>query len=311
MILTVCPHTALDKILFIDEWIPGTPMRTDKIVTSVGGKALISAVVLRQLGVETVSLGFFAGKIGKELLEIIEEYGITPEPVWVDGTNRIAYVIAELENKRHSHIIAGKVFISDEQKQQFIDRYKTHLKKADWVIFAGSLPPDMNADFYYELIQLSKQAGVPTLVDSQKQYMVEAINAKPDIVKMNWEEFEWTFNYKADDLKSLINIAEDFFEEKRLKNLILTLSKEGILALTTEGKFLVKAPFQEPVNAAGAGDAVSSTITWRLSRGDSWESAMHWASAVSAAAVLTERTGDVNKEDIDRIYPLVSMKHFE
>ena len=68
MILTVCPNTALDKILFIEEWIPGTPMRTDRIVNSVGGKGLNSAVVLRHLGVETVGIGFFAGRIGQALV---------------------------------------------------------------------------------------------------------------------------------------------------------------------------------------------------------------------------------------------------
>lgn len=308
MILTVCPHTALDKILFIEEWIPGTPMRTNKIINSVGGKGLDSAVVLSLLGVETVGIGFFAGKTGQELLDLVNDYGIEGVPVWVDGENRIAHVIAERKHNRHSHVIAGKVLISDKQKKEFVEKYREYLDDAEWVIFAGSLPPDINPDFYFELIQIAHEQGVPSLIDSQKQYMVEAIKAKPEIVKMNWEEFEWTFGLDAEDLDSLIELAKTFHKERDLKNLVLTLSKEGILAITTEGNFLAKAPFQKPVNAAGAGDAVSSTLIWRLLKGESWETAMKWAGAVSAAAVLTERTGDVRQEDIDRIFPEVSVK---
>ncbi|MCJ7519030.1 MAG: 1-phosphofructokinase family hexose kinase [Anaerolineaceae bacterium] len=311
MILAVCPNTAIDKIIFIKEWIPGTPMRTNHMVTCVGGKGLNSAVVLRFLGAETVGMGFFAGKIGEELVELLGEYGIIPEPVWVGGTNRIAHVIAEEKTNIHSHVIAGEVVVSTEQKQEFVDKFKKRVKDAEWVIFAGSLPPSLNVDFYSELIAIAKEANVPSLIDSQKQYIVEAIKAKPEIVKMNWEEFEWTFNKKAETLEALIQQTKELYAEKNIKNLVITLGKNGILVLTSEGNYLAKAPFQKPVNAAGAGDAVSSTLAYRLSKGDSWESALRWASAVSAATVLTERTGDVDMKDVERIYKKVEVKKIE
>jgi fructose-1-phosphate kinase PfkB-like protein len=128
---------------------------------------------------------------------------------------------------------------------------------------------------------------------------------------MNWEEFEWTFNKKAETLEDLILLAKQLYLEKNIKNLVITLGKRGILALTTEGNYFVKAPFQQPVNAAGAGDAVSSTIAYRLSQGDSWESALRWSSAVSAATVLTERTGDVEMTDVERIFKDVEVKKID
>lgn len=311
MILAVCPNTALDKIIFIKEWIPGTPMRTNHMITCVGGKGLNSAVVLRHLGCEAVGMGFFEGKTGKELIELLEEYGITPEPVWVGGTNRIAHVIAEEKTNIHSHVITGEVIVSPSQKQEFINKFRTRVKEAAWVIFAGSLPPSLNVDFYSELIAIAKEAEVPTLIDSQKQYIIAAIKAKPDIAKMNWEEFEWTFDKKADSIESLISQAKQLYSETGLKNLVLTLGKRGILALTVEGNFLTRAPLQNPVSAAGAGDAVSSTLVYRLSKGDTWAAALKWSGAVSAAAVLTERTGDVNMADAERIYKEVIVTKIE
>lgn len=301
MILTVCPNTAVDKIFFIERWTPGIPMRTNKMTTCVGGKGLNSSVVLSQLGVDTVGMGFFAGMIGQELIEVLKEYGITPDPIWVDGTTRISHVIAEEDTNIHSHLIVGELLINSTQEQEFVKEFETKVKEADWVIMAGTMPPSLSKDFYFRLIQIAQKSGVPCLIDSQKDYMAKAVEARPIIVKMNKEEFEWTFSVEAKDFDSLVEVAKNFKKEKDIDNLIITMSKEGILALTTVGTFLVKAPEQKPVNAAGAGDSVSSTLAWRLSLGEDWRSALHWAGAVSAATVLTKRTGDVHMQDVDRI----------
>lgn len=311
MILSVCPHTALDRVMFIDEWIPGTPMRTDRVINSVGGKGLDSAVVLSQLEVDTLAMGFFAGEVGRELLALVEDYGIQVDPVWVNGSNRVAHVIAEKKKHIHSHVIAGKVLINKDQEQEFIEKYRNHLADADYVIIAGSIPPVMPQDFNARLVKLAKEEHVPILVDSQKQAMIEVVKEKPDIVKMNWEEFEWTFNFKAKDIKTLTILAQNFCRERQLENLVLTLSQDGILSVTTQGAYYTRAPLQNPINAAGAGDAVSSTLVWRFLQGDDWESALKWAGAVSAACVLTERTGDVHQEDVEQIYPQVLVEKLE
>jgi 1-phosphofructokinase family hexose kinase len=308
MFLTVCPNTALDKILFIEEWITGTPMRTDRIVNCVGGKGLNSAVVLEQLGANTTTIGFFAGAVGRELVRIVEAYGIVVEPVWVGGTTRIAHVIADKKRNEHSHIIAGEMVINGRQRAAFVRRFTALLENAEFVIFAGSIPKIMDPDLYAELIPLAKEKGIPTLVDAQNEVMAEAIKAGPDIVKMNWEEFGWTFNQKSRAVDALIVEAEAFYQEKTLKNLVITMSKDGILAITPGGTYLAKAPLQKPVNAAGAGDAVSASLAIKLSAGKPWEDALRLASAVSAAAVLTERTADVEMKDVERILPQIVVK---
>ena len=311
MILTVCPNPALDRIIFIEKWISGTPMRTNRIVDCVGGKGLNSSVALRHLGVETIGMGFFAGQTGRNLITLLEDYGIQPVPIWVDGETRISHVIAETETLIHSHVITGDVFISPSQEKEFFKKFKIYIKKAKWVIFGGSLPDSLPDDFYVEMIDYSNKLGIPSLLDSQKKYLVEGIEALPDIVKMNREEFEWTFNQKADSQEMLIEQAKDLRSSMKIKNLVMTLSKDGLLAFTTEGDFFATAPLQMPINAAGAGDSVSSALVWKLSNGESWESAIKWASAVSSASVLTERTADFDMQIVEKIYPQVKIERID
>jgi len=308
MYLTICPNTALDKIFFIDEWIPGTPMRTNRFARSAGGKGLNSAVVLRHLGMETTSIGFFAGSVGEELVEILEGYGINIYPVWVGGTTREAHVIADQKNNIHSHVIAGEMVVSKAHSKVFIAHFINLLDKAESIIFAGSIPESLGPGLYSELIPLAKAKGILTLVDAQKDVMKESIKAKPDIVKMNRDEFGWTFNKPVAALEKVIDEAIAFHDAHKLKNLVITMSEDGTLAVTHKGVFLSKAPRQKPVNAAGAGDAVSSSLAVKLQEGKSWEESLRFASAVGAAAVLTEGTGDVLMEDVNRIYPDVKVE---
>ena len=294
MILTVCPNTAMDKILFIEAWTPGIPMRTDRIIHSVGGKGLNSAIVLGQLGVETVGLGFFAGDIGRELADLVDAYGVQVDPVWVDGSNRISHVIAEKNTRQQNHVIGGNPIVSPAQAEELIWRYESHLQKADWVVLAGTLPHSLPDDFYVPLIIAAQKKGVPVLIDAQKAFMRKAIQVKPTVTKMNREEFGWTFDLPYEPLADLVSNVQDMKAKYDLKDVVITMGKDGIVSVTSDGIFHARAPEQAVVNAAGAGDAVSAVLAWRLSQGDSWEGALRRAAAVSASSVTTERTGDID-----------------
>src|SRR4030042_5365866 len=134
MILTVTPNSALDRVIFINQWQPGAVMRTTSVVTSVGGKGLDASVVLRTLGVETVGMTFAAGEVGRQLVALLEKYGIVHDIVWVEGETRIAPVIVETLHQRHSHIMTGALHISSEACADFRERFGQHVRQASWVI---------------------------------------------------------------------------------------------------------------------------------------------------------------------------------
>jgi 1-phosphofructokinase family hexose kinase len=282
-------------------------MRTNRVVTCVGGKGLDSSVVLACLGVETIGLGMFAGKTGQELLEVVQAYGIQPEAVWVGGETRVAHVIVETRHNRHSHIIAGEVQVAPEHVKECLKRFRQQVRGASYVICAGSIPAGARQDLYGRMVAEASAFNVPVLIDSARAPIIEAIPYRPAALKMNWEEFEWTFGVKAASLDELVRLGGQVYHERGLNALVLTCGAEGILAFSSEGAYHAIAPRQESVNAAGSGDAVSSALAWRFSQGDGWPAALQWAGAVSAAAVLTEATAECSWDDIRRIYPDVKV----
>jgi 1-phosphofructokinase family hexose kinase len=283
-------------------------MRTSRVISSVGGKGLDSSVVLSHLGVETVGMAFIAGEAGRELAKIVEGYGIIPEWIWTGGETRTANVIVERVHNRHSHVISGSLSITPEKQLEYLQRFRRRVREAEWVICAGSVASDLPSGFYRTYAQESRQAGVPVLVDTTGRPMQEAVEARPDIAKLNWDEFQATFGVEARTLGDLIARAGEIYAQKDLNALVITCGKEGILSFSRQGAFFTRAPILPSVNAAGAGDAVSSALVWRFSMGDSWPEALKWAGAVSAAVVLTEGTADCRMEDVQQIYPDVSVE---
>jgi 1-phosphofructokinase family hexose kinase len=303
MILTVTANSALDKVIYIEEFIPTTDMRSRQMVESVGGKGFDTSVVLASLGVPNLALGIVAGSSGKRLEQLLDGYGIPTDLVWVAGETRVANVIVETLHNRQSHVVTPGYCVTEEGASELTRRYCAHLPEVDWVVASGSIPEGLPKDYYRTLAQLARQAGVNFLVDCSGEPLSLAAQGQPTVLKMNQWEFADAFGIRGKSVEELAKLARAFRLEQGLPALVITCGMDGILAITGEGEFLAASPAQVEVNSAGAGDAVSAAIPWRLSLGESWSDALRWGAAVSAAVVLTPGTADCNPEDVARILP--------
>jgi 1-phosphofructokinase family hexose kinase len=297
----------LDQIFLIDEWLPGLPMRADETVLSVGGKGLDASVALRHLGVETVGLCFLAGDTGERLLELVENYGIVPKPIWVSGETRSAHIIAEQAHGRHSHVFSGGISVNVQQLDQLLVTFQEQLPNASWVLTGGVIPDSLPPYFFHTIATLAQCADVPILVDAHSDIMRKALPAGLDIIKMNQVEFEWTFERRAKPFSELLRAGKEIYREYGPQALVITRGAEGILGFTNAGIFTARPPSLEVINAAGAGDAASAALTWRRSLGDEWPESLRWACAASAAVVLTRGTADLDRGVVDQLIPQIAV----
>jgi len=309
MILTVTPDPVLDNLFFLDEWKPGQLNHSLKTTTSVGGKGLDASVALCHLGIETVGICFLAGNSGEELLELATTYGIQMQPIWVLGETRLAHIIVESKSSRHTHLFSGQLTIEKGHLERMIAVLREQFKNASWLIGGGIFPSCLPANFYGMITREAHQAGVPVLLDTHSRFIEGALSAKPDVVKMNWQEFELTCGTSFETLKALVDAADVFYKNWAGRALVITCGPHGLLAFTPEGNFHAQPPKMQVINTAGAGDAASAALAWQLGMGVNWPDALRWAAATSAAVVITEGTADLNRSDVDAILPKVIIQH--
>jgi 1-phosphofructokinase family hexose kinase len=302
MILTVTANSALDRVIFIEEFRPTTVMRPSRVLECPGGKGLDTSVALQGLGVPNLALALVAGSRGERLREVLNQRAMSYELVWAEGETRIAHVIVESLYHRHTHIITSGFRVSGVAWDRFLEIYSRNAARAEWVVVAGSLAEGAPAEGYHILTTISHQANVPILIDCPGGSIVRALPAKPTVVKMNRREFGETFDVQFSSLPTFALEVSRLRRQRDLASIVITLGSEGVLAVTDEGSFLAMSPLQEEVNAAGAGDGVSAALAWRLSLRDPWPQALRWAAATGAAVVLTEGTAECHLQDVLRIY---------
>jgi len=308
MILTVTANAALDRVLFIDHFKPTGVMRAERMVDSVGGKGLDASVVLQVLGVPNVAVSFMAGNTGKALAAILDGYGIRHDLVWVHGETRTANVIIEQDYHRLSHIITVGYVVNEKECLEFLQRIEQHARQADWVIIAGSLPKGCPDNLFGQVIQIGHQYGAKCLIDSPGKPLLAALPQKPDILKLNRSEFKESFGLETVAIKDLVIPVRDLMGSRGIGCMVITAGEDGILLVLPDTAYVAKAPQQVAVNAAGAGDSVSAALTYALSQNMSWLEALRLSAATSAAVVLTEGTADCRMEDIQRLYPMVTIE---
>lgn len=308
MVLTINVNAAVDEVLFVDSFNPGKTMRTDRAFYCVGGKGLDSAVVLSCIGAPVQAITFLAGTNGARLKALLDGYGIATDYIGVPGETRTAHIIVEECNHRHSHITTEGYTLAAADIDRLIERIVFHADRSRWAVIAGSIPSGAPIDLYRTLVLTLKGRGIPVLVDCDGELMRHAISAKPAIVKMNQTEYCDTFGIdRANlDFKDMPRWCEEIRRahvQSGCDALVITCGVRGILAAAGETVIHAVAPAVREVNAAGAGDAVSAALAYRLSSGDSWSAAMRFAAAVSAAVVLTEKTAECRMADVARLLP--------
>jgi len=301
MFLTLTANAALDRVIFIEEFAPATTMRAPRFIECAGGKGFDTSVALRGLGQPTTAIGFVAGYYGKLLVDVLTNYGIDIDPIWLPGETRLANVLVETARARHSHVMIGALPVSAAGLETMLVQYRALLPAAVWVVGAGSLPPGMPVTFYHIAVTLAHAAGKPILIDATGAPLWEALTAKPDVVKLNQDEFVDTFDLSGGELPAIIAAAQQVRQAHDLPAIVLTCGRAGVVAITTEGVVQAQAPVQRAVNAAGAGDATSAAIVWRRAQGDDWAETLRWAAAVSAASVTTEATAEVRLVDVEHL----------
>jgi 1-phosphofructokinase family hexose kinase len=310
MILTITAHAALDRVIFIPEFLPTTRMLADHSVDYVGGKGFDVSVALSGLGAPNLAMGILAGENGRRLEFLLRGYGIPYNLTWVEGETRIAHVIVETLHHRHSHVMTPSYTVSPEDLQVFISRIRSRIWEADWVIASGSLAAGMDADFYARMVEIAHQAGVKALLDSVDEPVRQSLPFRPDILKQNIDEFCATFHLNRTEVESsaeLLKCVRATMQEHHLPAMVITQGSKGVLAVTPQAALHAACPVQEAISAAGAGDCVSAALVWRLSLGEDWPEAIRWAAAAGSAGVLTEGTGELRMADVLRLLPLAQV----
>jgi 1-phosphofructokinase/tagatose 6-phosphate kinase len=193
--------------------------------------------------------------------------------------------------------------ISAHEAELFRDKLLYLARGAAIVVFAGSLPRDVEPDIYAQLTRELHKLHVTTIVDTDGDPLRHAVRAEPDVVSPNVLEAEELVGHEFnDDEDRTIAVRE-----------VCSLGAREAIMTTDDGCFaqvlvdgaprLLRARIerQEPVATVGSGDAFLAGYVASRYSGASPEECLRFGVACGAESTRRLGAGIVEPREVQRL----------
>lgn len=299
MVVTVTLNPAIDKTCKAERLTRGSVNRMDKVQQIAGGKGVNVAKVLRQFGYPVKAIGFLAGSGGRFIEETLSKMGAVCDFTYVDGETRTSTNIIEKDGTV-TEILEPGFGVTLAQAETFAEAFDEKIKGAQVVVFSGSVPVGMPKDIYKRLILIAKKRGCKTFLDTSTEALMEGVEALPYFIKPNLAELEWYAGKELKDTSAVLECAREFIE-KGISKVIVTLGKDGLLAVEEE-RFLYQRAYDVDVkNTVGCGDTVVASYVMSELEGEAFDMAVERAGKMAAAAAADETNGRVCMQTFEKL----------
>lgn len=295
-IYTITLNPSIDYAVSVENFRLGFTNRTESEHMSVGGKGINVSTVLKNLGYESVALGFAAGFTGEEVMRQVVRRGIGNGLIMLEeGLTRINVKLQSVEG---TEINGQGPEIPEEKLNQLLKRLN-ELAAEDVLFLSGSIPASLPQDTYFRMME-SLPEGVMTVVDVSGDALVKALPLHPFLIKPNHHELGEIFGTTFTDRASVVPCAKKL-QKMGARNVLVSMAGGGAVLLAEDGGvYAMPAPAGRLVNGVGAGDSMAAGFMagW-LSKQD-YQYAFYMGVAAGSASAFSKELA--TGEEIAALY---------
>ena len=303
MIVTVTLNAAIDRTLTVPNFQRGQRHRASAGVTLAGGKGINVARALKVLGVPVVATGLVGGTTGTRIVEELTKEAILNDFVHIEGESRTSTAVVDPTGGTYTEINEWGPAVRADELDTLLEKLRYLTQGAELVVFAGSLPREVDPDFYAEATRELTRRHIPVALDSEGQPLSLGVEAEPFLVTPNQAEAEALVGQEFHDEEDF-RLALDGIAELGARNVLIT-TEQGALARLREDRevrrYRASAPRLDPVSAVGAGDVLLAGFLAARHAGRSNEEALRAAVAAGAASTLEIGAGRFDPRQAGRL----------
>lgn len=278
--------------------VPGETVKGSVFKMGPGGKGFNQGVAAHKAGADvTMVTKLGTDAFAQVALGAMRELGMDESRVFhTKDTETGAALIMVDENSSQNEIVVilgACNTITDEEVESLQDV----LKESEYLL----TQLETNVSAVERIVDLAAESGVKIILNTAPvQPISDHILSKVDLITPNEVEAEILTGIPVDG-KENADKAADWFFEKGVKNVLITLGGRGVYIATKEKRGIIPAYKVEAVDTTGAGDAFNGGLVAALAEGkDLWEAAVF---ANALAAVSVQRIGTTpampTREEID------------
>lgn len=271
-VICICLSPGFQRSVTIHSLIPGEVNRLKSILVDAAGKGVNVCRVLQRLGVEAFCLAQ-GGSNADELMSLARLEGLNLRLIPSSGPLRLCTSIVETSmptGRRVTELVEPSSQVDESCANTMAQTLQAMLPSAAALVLAGSMAPGYPAGYLTRLALMARESAVPVLLDVQGSDLVDALAARPAVVKINVAEFAATFfpgrfsggehggdlaepAVSADIINSVAEISRN-----HETSFVLTRGAESILLARGGHVRLIPVPSlaaEQVANPIGSGDA--------------------------------------------------------
>jgi len=244
--------------------VPGEVNRAEETWRAASGKVINVAVALAHLGCHPRAVTLLGGPPAAATAVEMEGLGVELVAVPTRGTTRTCTTLLDGAAGRTTELVENAGPVGPDELAAFMAAYRRAAADAALVVLSGSLPAGTPATLYRDL--LAHTPG-PAILDARGPELIEALSARPLLVKPNREELARTIGHALDGDEATFTAMGEL-RVLGAQWVLVTDGARPALVLGPEGAFRVVPPPPEAVvNPIGCGDCLAAGIAAGLAEG--------------------------------------------
>lgn len=296
MIYTVTFNPAIDYVMWIKDMKSGIVNRSDEEKIYVGGKGINVSLVLKQLGVDSIALGFVAGFTGLAIEDGVTTQGVNTD--FVHLKNGCSRINIKVKSTTETELNGQGPRITDKAISELFAKLDL-LKNGDTLILAGSIPSTLPEDIYEKILERLSDKGIRFVVDATGDLLVNVLKYKPFLIKPNNHELGEIFGVELKSNEEIIHYARQL-QSNGAMNVLISMAGDGSILVDEKGKVhIMGVPFGKVINSVGAGDSMVAGFVAGYAEKNDYQYALELGTAAGSATAFSQ--GLANKKDIDRL----------
>jgi 1-phosphofructokinase len=275
---------------------------------AAGGQGVWVARTAGALGAVPALCGFIGGESGDLLRGLLDRL---PGKRCLVATTTASG--CHVSDRRSGKIEVLSIALSDPpSRHELDDLFSLACSEAiacGWLAVTNPLPADsLPLELYRDLVADVRANGCRTLVDLSTPRVELALEAEPDLVKLN----DWELAEIVNDSVSgpALQPAAERLRDRGARSVIVTRGEQPALVLHDENAWWLEPPRFARGFREGCGDAMLGGIAAAWSAGASFEQSLLTGAAAGAANFLRHGIGGASREVIDdlaqhvKLYPV-------
>lgn len=307
MIYTVTFNPSLDYIVGVDHFETGKVNRTSEEIIFPGGKGINVSIVLHNLGMESIPLGFIAGFTGNEIKRLLGTFNICDNFIAVeDGISRINVKLRSLVQGENGEKKVGEESeinglgpnIDDVALEQFYHQLD-ELQKGDVLILAGSIPSVLPSTIYRDIMGRLTEKEIMIAVDATNDLLVNVLEYHPFLIKPNNHELGEIFGVTIREKDEVITYAKKL-QDMGARNVLVSMAGDGAVLVAEDGTtYKTEAPKGTVKNSVGAGDSMVAGFVYGYLTKQNYRDAFYYGVCTGSASAFSENLA--TKDEVEKL----------